>query len=447
MAPVQWRLAEMNDTIRIQTRCGAVKGLNLEDAVLFRGIPFAEAERFSLPTLIEKWEGEIDATGTELECPQLSTYTDDSERFFTREFRPNVQWNYAESPLTLNIAAPKGGKNCPVLVFIHGGGFFTGKQSELPAGTSTEFAKRGIVLVSLGYRLNVFGQFRSGNYCHYDQIAGIKWVRDNIAAFGGDPDRITLSGQSAGAISVMNLLYSEELKGMIQGAFMMSGGGFFPNFGYPWTEKESRPFWDAVREKAGCTTDEELKTAPAETVWRAWWEEKQNHGSIHLLLGAVDGHIVPGRPAKIRKSGKMLNVPVLIGVTSQDMIAPLAMHRILISFGLWSAKNRRQPVYGYLFDRVPPGNCYRAFHSSDLWYVFGNMDKSWRPFEQRDYEIQKEMTDAVAAFVKMQNPGWEPISPSMRKVRCFGDRKKQMISGLQAFPELLINTLFRRGPM
>ena len=428
--------------------CGRIRGLVLEDALLFRGVPFAEARRFELPVPIRKWEGEFDATGDELECPQLSSYTDDSERFYTREFRPGVRFSYAESPLTCNIITPKDASGCPVLIYIHGGGFNTGKQSELPVGTSTEYAKRGIILVSLGYRVSVFGLYRSRNYCLHDQIAGIRWIRDNIAAFGGDPEQITICGQSAGGMSVMSLLFSEELKGIIRGAFMMSGGGFFPAFGYPWTEKESKAFWDGVEKRAGCSSEEELKTVPAERLWNAWWEEKQKNGSLHLLQSGVDGHLVPCRPSKIRrKGGPLLDVPILIGATSQDMMAPVIMHRMVLSFGLWSARRGRAPVYGYLFDRVPPGKVFKAFHSADLWYFFGNMDRSWRPFGSRDEELLKEMADAVASFVRTQDPGWAPITPRMRKLRYFGDRKLTMISTLQALPELIRNTILERGPM
>lgn len=436
----------MDNIITKITHCGTIRGLELEDAVFFRGVPFAEAERFCYPTLIEHWDGEIDATGTETESPQLSAFADDSVKFYTREFRDGVQWNYAENPLTLNIIAPKDAENCPVLIYIHGGSFTNGKQSELPAGSTTEFARRGIVLVSIGYRLNVFGFYRSRNYGLYDQLAGVRWVHEHIADFGGDPSRITLSGQSAGAISCMDLLFSDKLKGLIQGAVLMSGGGFFPEFGYAWTEEESKDFWDRVERRAGCSSEEELKQAPAETVWRAWYTEYRTNGSLHLELSGIDGELVPGRYSQIRKSGEMLDVPILIGVTSQDMFAAVGMHWMMMDFGLWSARRHRRPVYGYLFDRTLPGGLFKAFHSADLWYVFGNMDKSWRPFEPRDRELQQEMTDAVAAFVRTQDPGWEPISPRQRKVRYFGDRKLRMISTLRALPGLLNNTLFERGP-
>lgn len=437
----------MEQNITLNTRCGSIRGLLWEDAAVFRGVPFAEAERFAYPTLIEKWDGELDATGTETECTQLSTYDDDRHRFYTREFRDGMEWNYAESPLTMNIITPLNAKDCPVLVFFHGGGFHTGKQSELPFGSSTEYAGRGIILVSVGYRLNVFGLYRSRNYCLYDQIAGIDWVRENISAFGGDPDRITISGQSAGAVSCMELICSRALEGKIRGAVMMSGGGFFPEFGRTWTEEESRDFWDRVERAAGCRSEEEFRIAPAETVWRAWENEHRQHGSIHLMLGGIDGKLVPGTPSEIRKNPQMLDIPVLIGVTSQDMIAPVGMHRIMMAFGLWSARQGRKPVYGYLFDRVPPGNLFKAYHSSDLWYIFGNQERCWRPFEEKDRELCREMADAVAAFVRTGNPGWEPITPSHRRVRYFGDRNIKMTTTLRVLPELLKNTLFQRGPM
>ena len=116
----------------------------------------------------------------------------------------------------------------------------TGAVGELPWGGCTEYARRGVILVSVGYRLNVFHLFRSQNYGLHDQLAAIRWVREHIAAFGGDPGRITLMGQSAGAMSIMDLCYSDALQGVVRGAILMSGAGLVPAPTGPWTEEQDR---------------------------------------------------------------------------------------------------------------------------------------------------------------------------------------------------------------
>ena len=433
------------DTVTVSTKCGDVTGILRQGSRLFRGIPYATAERFEYPQQITDFGGSFDATQDPLECPQLSTYTDDSERYYTKEFRRGMEFRFAESPLTLSVITPENPENCPVLVYIHGGGFFNGKQSEAPAGDSDEYAKRGIILVSIAYRLNVFGLYRCENYYLYDQITAIKWVRDNIASFGGNPEEITIIGQSAGAMSVFQLLYTDVLKGVIKGAVMMSGAGFFPSFGNGYTKKQGKRFWDMVMTEAGCRSDEELKRAPAETVWRAWTKVREEHGSLHQLQPGVDGKIIYAQPSKIRRSGKMLDVPMLVGVTAQDMMVPLIIFNMAKRFALWSEKHGRR-VYTYYFDRVPPGNMYKAFHASDLWYVFGNMEKSWRPWEKEDYELSAVMADCVAKFVKEGNPGWEPYGRGFRKFRRFNTSREEYVSPADCFGELVRNTIFERGP-
>ena len=435
------------ETLTVDTGCGKVSGRVVENGVIFSGIPYAEAERFELPVEIKKWDGILDCTESPLEFLQMSSYADDSGRFFTKEFRPGAVYEYAESPLTLTVITPEKAEKCPVFVFIHGGGFHTGKQSELPFGTSTEYAKRGIILVSISYRMNVFGLYRQRNLCLWDQITAVKWVSRNIAAFGGDPEKIIVGGQSAGAMSVMTMLYNDQLKGIIKGAVMMSGGGFIPSFASPWDARKAKPFWDKVEKTAGCSSEAELKKLPAEKVWKAWTEVRKTDDSVHLLQAGCDGILVPDTPSEIRKTGNLLDIPVLIGVTSQDMYFSPLIFGIAKSFALWSAKRNREEVYAYLFDRIPPGKRYKAFHGSDLWYAFGNMDKSWRPFSEKDFQIRDEMVDSFAQFIKTGSPGWPGISAHQKKFRYFGDRSFSMISGFCAFPTLLRYSTVDRGPM
>ena len=187
------------NSITLVCPCGKLKALNEDGVILARGIPFAVTERFQPPEVIKKWSGLLDATGQETDCFQRSSFEDTSGTFYYREFREGRHFQYADSPMTLNIISPSLEGKHPVLFFIHGGSFETGTVGELPYGTSTEYAKRGIVLVSVGYRLNVFGMHGGVNYCLMDQIAAVDWVQ-NISAFGGDPDNITIMGQSAGAM-------------------------------------------------------------------------------------------------------------------------------------------------------------------------------------------------------------------------------------------------------
>ena len=433
-------------TVTIKTKCGDVKGEVRTDGRIFQGIPYATAERFEYPVPVTDFGGVFDATKKPLEFPQLNTYTDDSARFYTQEFRPGETFDYAESPLTLNIITPEGADGCPVLIYIHGGGFFTGKQSENPCGTSFEYAKRGVILVSISYRLNVFSLYRSKNFFLYDQLTAIRWVKDNIADYGGNPEDITLIGQSAGALSIFQLMYTDCLKGLVKGAVLMSGAGFFPQFGDGYTPDEAKPFWDKVMKAAGCCTEAEMKKVPAETLWRAWWETKEKDGNLHLLSPGIDGVMIPEKPARIKKHGKMLDIPLMVGVTSQDMMAAIVVFNMAKNYSVWREKRGMSPVYNYYFDRVLPGNKYKAYHASDLWYMFGNMEKCWRPWEDADYRLKDEMIDSVVRFINTGNPGWDAFSSKDRKFRHFNTDGSRYVYPRQCYGELLLNTTFERGP-
>lgn len=434
------------NTVRLATKCGEVIGREDERGRIFEGLPYATAERFELPKPVTDFGGTFDATKKPLEFPQDNTYIDDSQRFFTKEFRDGESFEYAESPLTLNIITPKEPQNCPVLIYIHGGGFHTGKQSEHPAGTSFEYAGRGIILVSISYRLNVFALYRCGNYYLYDQLCAINWIKDNIADYGGDAGNMTLIGQSAGAMSVFQLLYTDALDGIIKRAILMSGAGFFPRIAAGYTKEQAKPFWDEVMHEAGCENDEQMKKAPAEKLWRAWWEVKSRHKDPHLLMPGVDGKMIPVQPREIKKSGKMLDIPMIIGVTSQDMLFPLMIFNMAKRFAAWSYRRKRSKVYLYYFDRTIPEHGYKAFHSADLWYVFGNMEKSKKGFAPEDYELKDRMAGSVESFIKKDDPEWLPFSLPNGKFRRFDTGGAEYVRGRECFFELFRNSFFERGP-
>ena len=433
-------------TVTIETKCGKITGELREGALIFKGIPYATAERFERPVQITHWEGTLDATAEPLEAMQRDAFLESDYDFYRREFRADSSFRYAENPITLTVISPENAKNSPVMIFIHGGAFFTGWQSSVPSGCTLEYAKRGIVFVSISYRLNVFSLYDQKNLHLYDQLEAIKWVQRNISDYGGDGSSITLVGQSAGAMSIFELMYTDCLKGLVNRAVMMSGAGFFPSFGDGYSPAEARPFWDEVMREAGASSEEELKEVPAEKLWRAWKKVKGKQKGFHMDQPGADGSMIPCRPSEIRKSGKLLDIPVIIGVTGQDMILPLVMYFINRNFALWSARRNRSPVYAYYFDNVPPGNSYRSFHASDLWYMFGCMEKSSRPFTDRDRALSREMIDSVAGFVKTGEAPWEAFTLKNRKFRVFNTRGRKYGGLLYALPELIHNTLFERGP-
>jgi len=443
----------MSDCI-IRTRCGAVKGEQRDDCRVFRGIPYARAERFEYPQSVS-WEGVFDATQQEIDVPQYATYNDERERedtFYFEEFREGIEFRYEEGPLTLTVTTPAEPKGCPVLVYIHGGGHETGMVGELPYGGCTEYARRGVILISVSYRLNVFHLFRSRNYGLYDLVAALRWVHENIADFGGDPERIVMMGQSAGAMSVMDLCYSDALKGVVKGAIMMSGGGLVPAVASPATEAQSKGFWDAVLRRAGLASDEEAKTADAETLWRAWYAESRENGNFHTAQPGIDGTLIPDLPQRLMRRGAILDIPMIMGITSQDYLT-VFIYEMAYGFARWSAWHNRAPVYGYLFDRTLPGEKFKAFHAADLWYMFGNMDKSWRPFEPIDYELSAQMIDYVANFVRSGDPNgdglpvWGPVTNRHHGFRHFDGVSQRYISPVACHRKMRHTTLRDKGPM
>ena len=439
----------------LQTACGAVRGIVKENSILFQGIRYATAERFEYPVPVTHWDGVYDATKQEFNCFQYDTFRpeeNDSDNFYYEEFRKGRKFLYEENALTLNIVKPLRGENCPVLVFIHGGGHETGTVGELPHGDTEEYAKRGIVYVSIGYRLNVFSLYRSKNYGLHDQMTAIHWVYDNIASFGGDPAHITIMGQSAGAMSVTDLLYTQALKGIVKGAVMLSGAGMVPKILKPFTEAESESFWNEVQERAGAKDEAAFKALPAKEIWEAWYQVSREHNDMHYLQPGIDGTIIPVLPQNVRRAGTDLDIPLIVGVTSQDFM-PYLIFELAYGWAKRNVREGRQPVYGFIFDRELPGNRYKAYHASDLWYFFGNMDKCWRPFERLDYDLSKLMIDYIVNFVRNGDPNgealppWRPVTKKHRGFRKFDGVSDGYASPFECRRKLWYTFLRDKGPM
>ena len=263
------------------TPCGTVKGIETERCLEFRSIRYAHAGRFQYPTPVRSFEGVYDATTFSDCCYQHRAFEDDAKvnAFYHKEFRKGLSFTYSEDCFFLNIWAPKNAENCPVVVYIHGGSF-TGGSSNEGHISGAHFAENGVILVAMNYRLGPFGFCAHpdltdrdgvcGNYGLFDQLTAIQWVKANIAAFGGDPQKITLMGQSAGAMSVDILISSPLCKDLIAGAILLSGAGLQRFLLKPKTPEKTLPFWNLVLENAGVKTADELRTLDPKALYYAW---------------------------------------------------------------------------------------------------------------------------------------------------------------------------------
>jgi len=284
----------------------------------FKGIPFAAPPvgelRWKAPQPMQPWSGVREATRFGPRAMQLPVFGD-------MNFRSN---GMSEDCLYLNIWTPDPSTHArlPVLVYFYGGGFIAGDGSE-PRYDGAQMARRGIVAVTVNYRLNIFGFFAhpelsaespqgcSGNYGFLDQHAALLWVRDNIAAFGGDPDRITIAGESAGSISANAQMVSPLSKGLIAGVIGSSGGlrGLPP---IPMAEAEQA--WLAFAKKVGAQSVTDLRTMPAKKLLRA-----TKGMAPQEFPSVIDGYFFPKSPFEILAAGEQARVPLMVGWNSEEM--------------------------------------------------------------------------------------------------------------------------------
>ena len=399
-------------TIELTTACGRLRGNQRETCREFLGVPYAHAERFRYAVPTEQWEGEADATKFGPACPQSRAWYEHLDvperKFYHREFRDGMKFEYGEDCLRLNIYTPLQADHCPVIVFFHGGGFNSGAGSESPFDGAA-FAQRGVILVTAQYRVGVLGYLthedirneygRNGNFGLDDQRTAVLWVKEHIADFGGDADRITLLGQSAGAISIQYLCLDPQNKDLFQRAVMMSGGGMFPRFALPRRAERTEEYWLQLMKLAGCRTLDELRKLDAETLFAAVETLKQTRkDNTYNTMPVVDGRLLPAPVPELIRSP--LPLDYMIGYTNNDMYAPV-MGYIGHKFA------RQNDGYVYYFDADAPGDDNRAFHSSDLRYVFGTLSRSWRPYSAEDERLSRIMTDSVAAFARSGDPNGE----------------------------------------
>ena len=422
-----------------KTPCGEVKGAEtrLDGVIADRGIRYATAGRFEYPREVTSWEGVYDATSYGACAYQPRSFYNEEDMpkkiFYYNEFRRGEEYTYSEDCLFLNIFTKDEAKNWPVIIYSHGGGFTGGcgheKHFDVPV-----WPNKGVIGVTLNYRLGPLGfavlpelkeeAGYTGNYGLYDQMTAISWVKNNVAAFGGDPENITIMGQSAGAMSVQQHCLSPLTKGLFQRAVMCSGGGVTRILSAPSAEK-AYPFWTAVKEYVGATTLDELRAVPVEKIFEAWQEVKKTVKGGYPTP-TVDGRLVVGKGHEILARGEEHKIPYLIGSTSHDMMPPF-----LCSMAKKWCKIEEDERYLWFFERNLPGDDHGAWHSTDLWYWFGTLENGWRPFDEKDYALAEEMTDRLCAFAKDGNPNKDGLvewASGGKKALTLGDKDTKMSS-------------------
>ena len=402
----------MENYLETKTPLGVIKGLETERCVEYRGVRYARAARYEYPVQETSWQGVYDATEYKACCYQHRAFEDDAKvnPFYHKEFRKGLSFTYSEDCFFLNIWAPKNAENRPVLIYIHGGSF-TGGSADEGHISGARFAEQGIVTVAMNYRLGPYGfcahedlkdenGYRA-NFGLYDQTVAIQWVIDNIAAFGGDPKKITLMGQSAGAMSVDIHLNNPMLKGKIAGAIMQSGAGLQRCILKPLTISKITPFWDKIAENAGVKSMEELKTADAKDLYYAWRKAcMETKVSMPYTFPVYDDKLLRAETFHLKS---VPDVPQIVGSTCTDMI-PIVLEGVIKKWAKYMQKHNTKPCYIYNFNRFLPGDDMGAWHSADLLYAFSTLDFNWRPFAEIDYKISEQFSDAICAFVKSGNP-------------------------------------------
>jgi para-nitrobenzyl esterase len=309
---------------RVKTTGGVVEGTADSGTGIraFKGVPYAAPPvgdlRWREPQPLKKWKGVRQATQFGARCMQAPIFGD-------MNFRSN---GMSEDCLYLNVWTPaKSGKErLPVLVYFYGGGFVAGSSDE-PRYDGESMARRGIVAVTVNYRLGVFGFFAhpeltkesphkaSGNYGLLDQAAALRWVRENIAAFGGDPNKVTIAGESAGSVSVSALMASPLSKDLIAGAIGESGAITGTLRAVPLAQAEQSGSKFAA--DLGAPSLAALRAMTTEQIFEP--ATRGGFASVARFPITVDGYFLPEEPAAIYAAGRQSHVPLLAGWNSEEM--------------------------------------------------------------------------------------------------------------------------------
>jgi para-nitrobenzyl esterase len=484
----------INPVVTVES--GKLEGKRLPTGVqAYLGIPYAAAPvrelRWREPQPVPRWDGVYHADRTGPECIQLLRRKD-INHYFGEEAT-------SEDCLTMNIWAPadaKPGARLPVVVFIHGGGFTVGSSGMALYG-GANVAPHGAVFVNFNYRLGILGfmahpeltaestHHASGNYGFLDQVAALRWVQRNIEGFGGDPSRVTVSGQSAGGGSVVALTASPLAAGLFQRAFVQSGGGI--DNALPSLAESERTGLE-VQKAVGARSLAEMRQMPADRIFVVQRDFQFGESGSVTVKPNIDGYFLPDRIAAVYAAGKQNDVPTIAGFTADDISpSPLRLAKTVAAFqdkarqvygenaarflslypaasdaeaaamGRLSARQAmiekgarklaqahsaagRTPFYMFMFSRVHPFNPAAmpfdqpqgAYHTSDVPYWFQtqdtlNMFHPTRLWTAQDRALSTRMMDSLLAFARTGNPAtpatpWPAWRPGDERYVDFGDR-------------------------
>lgn len=465
----------------VKTRAGIVSGVLSEDGQvsIYKGVPFATPPlgplRWKAPQPVKPWTGVLKADKFP---PSPIQGKPAPFKMWTEEFITPAE-PLSEDCLYLNIwtASKSNEGKLPVLVWIHGGGFVSGSGA-CPVYDGEALAKEGIVYVSINYRLGVFGYLAhpdltkessyksSGNYAVLDQIEALKWVKENIAAFGGDPDKVTIAGQSAGSFSVQTLVASPLAKGLFRGAIAQSGASFERmSMKLAWAEKAGL----TLTEKAGVSSIDELRKMSAEKVFSIANEiprgslmpiidgyvitenmkntfKNKKHNDVALMAGWVTGDAaLMGQPKTTEQYqawvantyGEMKDEFLKIFPASTNEQATQSQIKLgNLNFAgyadhVWALHNSSNS-YLYQFSYVPtdkPGfPNYGAFHTSEVPFALHTLSKWNRPWKDSDYAVEKAMSSYWINFVKTGNPNgvglpeWKNYDAASQSIMELGEK-------------------------
>ena len=412
---------------------GQIQGVasNDPEVLVYKGVPYAAPPvgdlRWKAPQPVVAWEGVkvADTWGNVAMQNDMNTGGGGGD-FYIKEFYQDGLPTRSEDCLYLNIWTPADAvahadKKLPVAMWIHGGAYDHGWGNEITMDGDA-WAKRGVILVTINYRVGIFGflahpeliaedkQHSSGNYGTQDQIAALQWIHNNIAQFGGDPDNITVLGQSAGAASVKNLVISPLSKKLISHAIIQSGGGIDERVMHEQRHDEFAVLCKQLMDDNGLTDLQKMRAASADELLKIF----NNKPAELRFRPHYDGVVLPYGFTTATFDGTIANIPYMIGYCANDNPS---MGPAIQRFATERKKQHTKLVYTYLFARPLPGDDAGSFHSSELWYMFHTLDRCWRPFTEADYQLADEMTDAWTNFAKYGNPNapdtndWLPYDP------------------------------------
>jgi para-nitrobenzyl esterase len=473
----------VKNPVRIDS--GLISGVTDKSGVTaYLGIPFAAPPvgqlRWRPPQPAGHWEGVRQADHFGASCMQEQV---GSLLPWTEEFMP--QGALSEDCLFVNVwtAAKSAREKRAVMVYVYGGAF-TGGSSSVAVYNGAELARKGVVLVTFNYRVSPLGflvlpeltkeseHHSSGNYGLLDQIAALEWVQRNIAAFGGDPNRVTIFGQSAGAISVADLIRSPLAKGLFARAIAQSGPGLLPENilggGMTFEQREQQGLKYAEAKGAHSLAD--LRALPAEDFFKPapgaqggprraggpvtdGWVITREHPAqeVPLMVG-----MVAGDPALFSGFGPAV-APTVANYTSSAQktygdLAPSFLKlypaekdgdvaaakkasetdRARVSIDAWCEDQMKRSgrIYTYFFDHSIPWPAhpeYGAFHSAELPYIFGTLKVLDRPWEPADFKLGETMASYWSNFAKTGDPNgpnlprWPSYEPGSHTTMELGD--------------------------